>query len=94
MKWDTIKNKCVTQASKDLSANSSTDKWGILLTQLIKEGNSMTFYNAQKTAKEKCYEIIDSWDIRKWESLKKTFPDAFPKTLFSPELTNKGWELL
>ena len=94
MKWDTIKDRCVSEASKDLSANGSSSKWGILLTQLIKEGNGMTFYSAQKTARGKCYEIIDSWDIRQWESLRDIFPNAFPKGLKKPELTDKGWELV
>lgn len=99
MKWETIKNKCARQASSEFEPISSMSSksnisWGILLAQLIKEGNPMGFYDAQKTAKEKCYSIIDSWDIRQWESLKSIFPNVFPKNLKTPELTDKGWELI
>jgi len=94
MKWETIKNRCINQASRELTAVSNRADWGMLLTQLIKEGNPMNFHNAQKTAKEKCYEIIDNWDIRQWKNLKFVFPDAFPSGLNQPELTDKGWELL
>jgi len=94
MKWDTIKDRCVYEASNELGVNQSAHRWGILLTQLIKEGNGMTFYKAQKTAKDKCYAIIDAWDIRQWEKLKALFPKAFLKGLHRPELTEKGWELI
>jgi hypothetical protein len=93
MKWETIKNRCVNIASKELHTLSLEVNWSMLLFQLQKQNNRIGFYKTQEMAKEKCYDVIDNWDIRNWKSLQERFPQAFPKGVSQIELTDKGWEL-
>ena len=101
IKWETIKNRCVRIAYKELNQVSFTSLHSLTISAILDSSYKRKYENTtigrslRQEITEEIVKAIDNWDIRQFNALKKVFPDAFPKNLQGGmELTEKGWVIV
>lgn len=81
IKWETLKLKCQQAMNMDPSCmfigEFSKAYWSTVIGMSLSEKKNWRVIEPE--LREKCYEVISNWDIRRAKALIDLFPDILPR---------------
>lgn len=92
MKWDKIKENCIRCSYNTITVDSGRFVLSGL-EMILKKEVLLNSYKRKDAIHDEIAKIISNWDIRNFESLRKIFPNEFPKGNLRIEY-NEFWEVL